>query len=315
MATALEFRRDRDPGAEALRILRREAETALAHLDAFEQDPEVHVHEARRAFRRIRSLLRLLRHTNPYTYGIENRFYQELNRSLSAARDRDAALEIAGKLQKQLSGTSGQTGEPSFLIQRLVIEASRLRAPVDPDELQHNVYTATQRLETALRRYRSLDFSALTRKKLRKAIRLTMRHVRQNYRRAAVTDLEEDFHELRKHARYALSQLIMCERIEPTSTPELQAGLTKLTKVLGTHQDLCVISELLPEPRGGLQLDDALQELHGLIETSKRDLRRKALVQARAMLAGIDDGPSRRKRKGKDKGAKEQGARVALSNR
>lgn len=80
------------------RIVTEQAERAARELGG--ENPDIHegVHNARKCFKKIRSLLRLVRHViGEKTYKEENRWFRQAAHQLAGAREAEALLEMFDK--------------------------------------------------------------------------------------------------------------------------------------------------------------------------------------------------------------------------
>lgn len=207
---------------EIHRVMREQLDRVDGHLRGRD------VHETRKRIKEIRSLLRLLRKPLGATFQVENAWYRDLARELSATRDAEAAIETIGRLQKI-------TEEPS--------QHERLDAAAQRLEQRSRELAATIRFEPFLARLdgaraRIAEWPPLpddARRTLRPGLRRTLRRGRAAYERAALTRAADDFHELRKrvkdhwyHTRLTTASNARAELVE------------KLSDVLGEQHDLVI---------------------------------------------------------------------------
>ncbi len=84
---------------EIRRLVRERLDRAGKQLDYPPERREEGIHEARKRFKEIRAVLRLARAGLGDRYVVENRWYRDAARTLSEARDAQAAIETWEKLQ------------------------------------------------------------------------------------------------------------------------------------------------------------------------------------------------------------------------
>jgi CHAD domain-containing protein len=81
------------------RIAGEQIERAIKELTDSELDPHESVHQARKRFKKIRGVLRLVREELGEIYSDENAWFRDTGRELSAVRDAEAMLETLDKLR------------------------------------------------------------------------------------------------------------------------------------------------------------------------------------------------------------------------
>jgi CHAD domain-containing protein len=81
------------------RIAGEQIERAIKELTDSELDPHESVHQARKRFKKIRGVLRLVREDLGEIYSDENAWFRDTGRELSAVRDAEAMLETLDKLR------------------------------------------------------------------------------------------------------------------------------------------------------------------------------------------------------------------------
>lgn len=100
MSIRLKYQENFSEGLKRLMI--KECKTALESIESagtFEEKHEA-VHEARKAFKKIRACLRLVRDEINY-YKEENKFFRDLGREISDIRDATANIEALKMLEDQ----------------------------------------------------------------------------------------------------------------------------------------------------------------------------------------------------------------------
>src|ERR1044071_9440613 len=96
MAYSIEH--DEAAGAAIARIVREQIARAREQLMDRKAPIEKRVHDARKRFKEIRAVLRLVREPFGAQFDVENAWYRDAGRTLASAGDADAVLEALGKL-------------------------------------------------------------------------------------------------------------------------------------------------------------------------------------------------------------------------
>lgn len=269
-------------GEEARRVLRAETARALRELDRVEAAPARHVHQTRLRIKRTRALLRIVRSVDPYVYAVENRFFRDIARTLAPTRDRDALLEAMDDLLANKGG--GTDGDASLALRSEFSEMLRVRRPTDNRRLQALVVDATVALRSAMKRYDHLAVVGLKKKSLRAGIERSVRNMKHAYRHACLSGDDEQFHELRKHTKYAMHQMELSSEVLKDCSRGRREQFRQLASTLGRHHDLCMMEDLLAESRAGSS--GHLRRLRHMSEIRRRELRGLAKAQASTVLFG-----------------------------
>jgi CHAD domain-containing protein len=198
-------------------------------------DPELpaekRVHEARKRFKEIRALLRMIREPLGEQFAHENAWYRDAAHELAASRDADAILEALDKLglpqtvarraRKKIE--SGRAGHPSLepivanVIDQLVVAHGRLGMW---PELGSSFETIAPGL---LRTYRD------------------GRRDMKRHRNA------EELHDWRKRVKEHWYHAQLLRDLWPGMMEPYADELSTLSKTLGDHHDLHVLAETVPE--------------------------------------------------------------------
>ncbi len=226
------------------------------------------IHEARRALRRLRSLLAL---AEDCVDGLDapDRTLQRLCKGLSTLRDAHVATVAARKMEGEGESASWQPLVEQLLRRRDTLLAQALAR--DPDFARRRREVA--RLELALQK---LDWSALDAKHLRAALQRSRKRAAKAGRRADTSPTPENIHRWRRRARRLRMQLESTRTIAPAlakavAKPSLRKQLGALHKLgdeLGWRQDMQVLLGLLTKTRTVANRPLLLQELQARIDAA-----------------------------------------------
>ena len=137
MSIQLKFDEDFSEGLKRLMI--EECQTAMTNIENADSEEKHHeaVHEARKAFKKIRACLRLVRDEIDY-YSDENKWFRDRGREVSDIRDATAHIEALDLLKEQYESEL-YTNSFNELRKALVQHRS---------ELAENIFRKESRLET-----------------------------------------------------------------------------------------------------------------------------------------------------------------------
>ncbi|MCB9035876.1 MAG: CHAD domain-containing protein [Lewinellaceae bacterium] len=212
-------------------------------IDALANDDSLHngIHKARKHFKKMRALYRLVRdEAGPRAYKEGNALYRDLGRKLAPLRDITSRIETVGLLQEQFGGMAGAE---AFDTLRALLEEER-QAIREAELEQGNIVEETIDL---LREKRG----RILRLRLRdRCLKKTISSLRRVYRRGykgfqnSLDDPSvEEMHEWRKRVKY----LWYHYRLLRQAWPRVFRAYKKETKVLadflGNYHDLALLMD------------------------------------------------------------------------
>jgi hypothetical protein len=278
------IRQEERAAEEVRRILLEQNARALAALEELAQDPAAQVHSARQCFKRLRALLRLIRHAAPYVYRVENRQYRDIARSLSVFRDSSAVIDALGVVKAR---QSDPLVEESVQMLRASLEA-RVAAPMwaadSRLDVTQRVASACESLRSARRRLRNAPLSRVSRKRLRTAAGESLTRVGKRFGQVLHSDQAADFHAWRKDVKYAYHQTRLMRELMPHWAATYGRPLEELGAILGHCQDLAVLDVLLRNQPDALGLDIHLQRVRRVVRAAEDSLREQARDLGRRTL-------------------------------
>jgi CHAD domain-containing protein len=274
---AFQLKRKESVSDGVKRSVRREIEKALDELRTRDQDEAVH--EARKAFKKVRAALRLVRdELGDRVYRKENFFFRDAARPLTELRDAKILVEALDKLTEHFAaeieaGAFGEVRKALIARQQAVI----LRA----QEENRGCASVAEVVAPAVDRIQDWTIDDTGWSALKGGLK---RVYRAGYRALAAAAAEpsvENLHEWRKQSKYLWHQL---QFLEPAWIG-VEAGLGDqvhgLTQDLGDDHDLAVLRQTVtadPERYGGHRV---LERLIPLIDRRREDLQREAFVRGR----------------------------------
>lgn len=202
------------------------------------------IHEARKNFKKIRALLRLLRRDMPEVYAVENKRLRDLSALLSPYRDADAMLETMQKLQQSLPGLI-----PDGMLKAATTTLRMTRDQLLEREPGYNSIADRVIRELIVTRD-NLGAWPLPKEgdHLRSLLSKTQKRARKAAHAARHSDEVEAFHNWRKESKDLQYQAQLLQNTKAALPTPLREQLKALTESLGDHHDLCVFEELLRRP-------------------------------------------------------------------
>ncbi|WEX77071.1 CHAD domain-containing protein [Sinorhizobium numidicum] len=268
-------------------------ERAVAALE--DQPAGVHeaIHDARRNFKRLRSLYRLVASDAPALQKQENARIREMARNLSPVRDAAALVENASYLRAHASNEEQRSALDHVCA---ALAARRDRISEDETDIAGKIATTVANCQQALAALAHVSFDDGKRKtagRLEKGWRRTLRRAARA-RVACETGTDAAlFHELRKRTQDYRMHLALLRGAWPSAMQAKRADAKELVDVLGHLNDLADMTSLIneqPEIAGSSQNQAHL--LSAVIHRQE-ELRREALQRAQAVFGDRPEDESR----------------------
>lgn len=261
------------------RAVREELDGAIADLSG--SSPALHdgIHEARRRFKRIRAVLRLVRAEIGPAYKVENVFFRDAGRALAQARETAALVEAIGKLATCADRPTA----------RALREARRHLAAPRPTNLTADHLAPLPLVLNDLRqahwRVGGWTLRGGLAGVIASGLRPLYRQARAWQARAAREPTPANHHEWRKQVKYLWCCAGFLRRVLPRFACNYRRRLDELGELLGDDHDLSVLKELLQRDRTvcGPSVTPAL--LLPLVETRQAELRAVAHRLGRRLFA------------------------------
>lgn len=261
--------------AEAVlrRCAREQLDRAITELtDGVKSDPVTAVHNARKALKKERSLLRLGRGAlRPSERRATNAALRDAGRRLSAARDAEVMIEAVGDLSERYAG---QLPKPTFDAIRTHLDE---RATASRESL-----SATGEVAEQLKSLHSQVESWRVRRDgwpaIADGLERSYTRGRRAYHRAQRKPTTENLHEWRKRAKDLWYHARLLEPVSPGTMHGYAREAHQLSDLLGDDHDLALLNESLRADGASVPAD--LDSVLSLID------HRRAQLQAEAMGVG-----------------------------
>lgn len=289
---AYEIRPSRALDAEFRKAALAQIDRALNDLRQEEGDPHEAVHEARKRFKKLRGLIRLLRPADDGLYGELNALFRDGARGLSGVRDKAALIEALDDL---VEGYDDKLRVRSLDAVRKKLVAERDAAAEDEAALGDSRQSAIQALEQARSKVEAFHIGG-GRHDAKKAGRLLARGAGKTYarahaalQRAEKTRKAADLHELRKRIKYHWMHLRLLAPAWPEAFKAPMDVAKTVADDLGRDHDFAVMrAEIGAEPKAYGD-EETLSLLLALLDRKQSELRERGLAGARRLLIETDD--------------------------
>ncbi len=263
----------RETVADGLRrVVDEQIQLATADLAAG-QDRHEAIHQARKRFKKIRGVLRLIRPALGELYATENAFYRDLGRDLARVRDAQAMVECLDALRAALPDRLG----PALFDQtRAELVRQRDAAVAGVGDIEGQVANLVAAWSDARARLTSWPAMKNRFTTVREGLRQTYRAGRNAMDVTLDAPSGPHFHEWRKHAKYHWYHGRLLEGIFPELMKGHRAALRNLSGLLGDDHDLTVLQDVIgatPEAFGSGEEVRRLLEVAG---QHQRALRSRA---------------------------------------
>jgi CHAD domain-containing protein len=212
------------------------------------------VHDARKRFKKLRALLKLVRPgLGEKTYQRENATFRDSARPLSEVRDARALVEALDKLAQRF----GDVAPPD------AVAAARQALERRRDEVRRRVLDeqgALGAVGAAVKaaRARVKDWSPDGWAALRKGLRRSYGRGHQARSAAHADPSDENLHEWRKRVKDLWHQLEILRPARPDFLEPLAEQAHQLADLLGDDHDLVVLSDVLPQAVAGGEAENLL---------------------------------------------------------
>lgn len=253
--------------------------------DQIDSQEDVHtlVHEIRKTIKRIRAVLKLIRDEIGYgDYYRENRFYSDLGRSLSGARDSYVLSQVFASLHEQDLRAIRKKDYEAVMeqlatrIDRELAEFTRSKGGFDP--IRAALGQASERVDQYCRLRH--DFGAI-RKGIRRIYKRGREHlskVREQYDVAV-------FHEYRKNTKYFLHQVEIIRPIYPRVLKSYAKSIDRHAELLGEIRDCDRMETYLRTEAGKVVGDRVISAVQKKTEARKKELLEDAFSKSTLIYA------------------------------
>lgn len=207
----------------------------------------VWVHETRKALKRTRALLRLVRSgLDPATWGSENAALRDVARSLSPMRDRDILQQVMAGL-----AADGDAAMVDALGRSRDWLEARTEQAISSKSAANLLVDARARIADARERLARLSLEGDLADVLADGIAQGQRRGAKSLALVEAAPSTENLHELRKAVQTTWRHMVLVQAAWPDLMAARAAAARELAQLLGEVQDLAVLATAVKPPRGG----------------------------------------------------------------
>ena len=240
------------------------------------------VHQARKRFKKIRGLLRLVRPAMEDTYSRENAWFRDAGRELATVRDAEVAVKTVAKLEERFRDQIG-----SATLTHVKIRLQHQRNEISPaaDDLLQQAAHLAHRLTNARGRVSEWTLSAEGFDAIGPGLKKTYKRARKCLGKALKNATPAALHELRKRIKYHGYHLRLLRRVWPSLMKGFRRAAKQVARLLGDDHDLVVLEEAVCRAPQLNADQHGVEVLKALIAQHQQRLRGEAFAVARRLLA------------------------------
>lgn len=241
--------------------------------DKRDHDQDDGIHEARKSFKKIRAVLRLVRPSLGAAYGRENAWFRDVARELSGLRDAQAVLESLEKLRK---ACPEQTDQALFADIRTALARRRTAAEDHDTDLAKTVERVCADLDDVRQRIEAWDLGRAGFAAIGPGLRRTYRRGRQARAITRRSPSDEAFHEWRKRVKYHWYHVRLLQDLWPGMLKPYRASLKEMSTILGDDHDLVVLKQAVAASDSVARDSTACATFTALVDRRQEQLRAAA---------------------------------------
>ena len=283
---AFRIRPSRSFPQECRRVTRSQLNVAIETLQQREHGVHEAIHAARKRFKRVRALYRLIEPDSKDFRHRENARIRDMAKSLSTVRDATALVETLDYLQS----VTDQPDELRSLaeVQSCLRDRRDRIASEEEHDLERKLSDAVATCTDAVAALDELEISASRARTARRLERVWAKQLRKAQRAITAcheTRAEDAFHELRKCGQIYWMHLAILRDLWPTAMKAKESEARALVALLGHEHDLSVLLQVINEDPPLVPDSDSLAHLYAAIIRSQQSLREQTLDRASHVFA------------------------------
>jgi CHAD domain-containing protein len=241
----------------------------LSNMKGVEDEP---VHEARKAIKKSRSLMRLMRKTLGSEFDARNDELRQAGRRLSELRDAQALIETVDELSEK----SEQQADHNSLARLRKLLCTRKEQIAGKMSGGNEVPTVIQALEKVRGRIGLWPIADVTHGEFNDAVMTSVRRGRKAFQIAQDSQTDDRFHDWRKRAKDLRYQLEILDKSWPGVLDGYAGCAEELEQALGEDHNLAVLKVLSTRELGKQLSASHAKRLQPLIKQRQEKLRKDA---------------------------------------
>lgn len=285
MSIQLKYREKISDGLK--RLITAECHTAIKSIEEADDEDRRHeaVHESRKAFKKIRACLRLIRDEIHY-YSEENKWFRDRGREISDIRDATADIEALDELKKQYDSELYKNSLSGLRKSLLNHRKNMADVIFSEEDRLENIREA---VEAKVKEVPDWEIDIQTFDDIRPSIKRTYKRGVKGLQASRENGQIEDFHEWRKRVKYLRYQIDILNRLWPQVLETLEDELHDVTDLTGFLHDMYNLQN------SAQNLDNPFSEaeekilFNALTDNQQKYLKTHALLKGRKFYT---DSPS-----------------------
>ena len=286
---AFRIRPDRAFTAEFRSVAQSQLKQAIRFLEEQPDGPHEAIHDARKKFKRVRALYRLIHSDAKEFRQRENERIRLVAKTLSTVRDATALVETVDYLASEATSPE-EFAALTFASKALTERRDRIAS--EESDLPAKMSGAAKVCRDAIEALDDLDLDDSPRKTARRLSKAWRKELSR-----AAADLvaceegaeAEAYHDLRKVGQTYWMHLSLLSDLWPSAMRAKQREAKTLVDLLGHEHDLSVLTQVVNENPDLFGDSDTLALLIGAIIARQQELRQAAIEQAKQVFADDAD--------------------------
>jgi CHAD domain-containing protein len=250
------------------------------------------VHEARKCFKKVRALLRLVRPAiSRRSYRDENAAFRDAARPLSEVRDAKILVETVDKVTEHFADRV--RGQPFASIRKELMTHQRevRKRVLDEEHAFAAVETAVREALGRLDGWANVPNHWAS---VGNGVQQVYRQARRAFADATDEPTMETLHEWRKQVKYLRYQLELLRALWPEMMEQLAGQADHLGELLGDDHDLAVLRQMLLQDQNRFSDEKKLELLFALIDRRREELQEEAHLLGRRFFQDAPEDFTRR---------------------
>ncbi|MGZ4777936.1 MAG: CHAD domain-containing protein [Thermoanaerobaculia bacterium] len=255
------------------RILAEQVDRAIAELEDPRQKPAKRVHDARKRFKEIRAVLRMVRGPLGEEFAIENRWFRDAGRDFSDVRDAEARVEAAVKLRQ-----SARSSRDKRLLTRARTALMKHRDGSAFGDIEPRIANLVSQLPVARARLVNLPDLDDRFATIGGGLARTYADGRQAFNAVRDSPTDEIIHEWRKRVKDHWYHVQLLRHVWPELMKPYGDIMAQLSSTLGDRHDLDMLRAVVGADRSAFGSARSVVRLAGIIDSHRRELLTAALI-------------------------------------
>lgn len=279
------------PAGNFTRITRELADEVTASLDAASSDHARGLHQARKAIKRQRALLRLMRSAAPGALKRCDAGFRDAARAVAGAREATAMIET---LERLIAARPDRIVDAGLGEIRAILIRRREQMGDDAEALADQIAAARAGVDAAKALALDVDLWRADVGTLHHGFRKTLSKWAGALDRARDKGEPEAFHDLRKAVKAHAAHLALLRDFWPDDVRERRRVVDELGEALGELNDVNVMMAAIRDGSLGLPREVGTDGFAKLLRKEAKRLSQKTLAGARKQLDTLPEGLGRR---------------------